>query len=526
MMDEVKYQARSLAEAVYRYSVLIPERNAIVDKQGPHTYAQLWEEIAQCAEVLKELGVKKGDRVVMECSQDALFLSVNLSCQLLEAIFVGVERRVARGRLEDIVRQTEPALLLTAKAVEQPEDAKEAFYRRNLTVKEFAQLLKKQRENQVSGQSEMAGSGLPEPCLPSAVKAVEHLDREMVSEILFSTGTTGKTKGAILTNRANVANAQNIIDGVCMEQDAVELVPLPINHAHGLRTSYAHLLNGSCVLIVNGITFPRVVFDTMAKYGANAIDLSPSAAQMLMNTSADRLKEISHTIRYVEVGAAFLPESTKQQLKECFPTSRLYNCYGSSESGRTCNLEFSTDQDMPGCIGLPVPNAAFAVIGKDGKPIQSDAEHTGLLASAGPMNMSGYWREPELSAQTLKEGYVLTADLSYIDENGYIYVLGRQDDVIVYKGIKISPEEIEEVAAGCEMVADCACIPEEDEVAGQVPKLFVVPKDPEAYNEAELFAYLKEHIDDNRMPRTIERIGEIPRTYNGKILRKKLAART
>ena len=180
MMD-VKYQARSLAEAVYRYSVLIPERNAIVDKQGPHTYAQLWEEIAQCAEVLKELGVKKGDRVVMECSQDALFLSVNLSCQLLEAIFVGVERRVARGRLEDIVRQTEPALLLTAKAVEQPEDAKEAFYRRNLTVKEFAQLLKKQRENQVSGQSEMAGSGLPEPCLQSAVKAVEHLDREMVS---------------------------------------------------------------------------------------------------------------------------------------------------------------------------------------------------------------------------------------------------------------------------------------------------------------------------------------------------------
>ena len=95
-MDEVKYQTRSLAEAVYRYSVLIPERNAIVDKQGPHTYAQLWEEIAQCAEVLKELGVKKGDRVVMECSQDALFLSVNLSCQLLEAMLVkNRDRRVS-----------------------------------------------------------------------------------------------------------------------------------------------------------------------------------------------------------------------------------------------------------------------------------------------------------------------------------------------------------------------------------------------------------------------------------------------
>ena len=139
------------------------------------------------------------------------------------------------------------------------------------------------------------------------------------------------------------------------------------------------------------------------------------------------------------------------------------------------------------------------------------------------MNMSGYWKAPELSEQTLRDGYVLTADVSYIDKDGYIYVLGRQDDVIVYKGIKISPEEIEEAAMGCSMVADCACIPEADEVAGQVPKLFVVPADRAAWREAELFAYLKEHVDDNRMPRTIVLIDEIPRTYNGKVLRKELA---
>ena len=155
--------------------------------------------------------------------------------------------------------------------------------------------------------------------------------------------------------------------------------------------------------------------------------------------------------------------------------------------------------------------------------MQSDAEHTGRLASAGPMNMSGYWKAPELSEQTLRDGYVLTADVSYIDKDGYIYVLGRQDDVIVYKGIKISPEEIEEAAMGCSMVADCACIPEADKVAGQVPKLFVVPADRAAWREAELFAYLKEHVDDNRMPRTIVLIDEIPRTYNGKVLRKELA---
>ena len=557
-MDEVKYQAKSLAEAVCRYAGLRTETYAIVDKSGPHTYAQFWDEIVLCAEVLRENGVGKGDRVVMECTQDALFLAVNLSCQLLEAIFVGVERRVARGRLEEIVRQTEPALLITAKKVEfmnmtspsgstEQSDGSESVPKENreegtegrktdeagagsfigLTGKEFEAILKAKRAAEAAqpggGQTEQ--SAAHQERMRLAAQTAQSLDAQTVSEILFSTGTTGRTKGAVLTNRANVANAQNIIDGVCMEQDAVELVPLPINHAHGLRTSYAHLLNGSTVLIINGITFPRVVFDQMAKFGANAIDLSPSAAQMLINTSAARLKEISPTIRYVEVGAAFLPETTKQMLKECFPASRLYNCYGSSESGRTCNLEFSGDKDMPGCIGLPVPNAAFAVMDPDGKPMRSDAAHTGLLASAGPMNMSGYWKEPELSAQTLRDGYVLTADVSYIDEDGYIFVLGRQDDVIVYKGIKISPEEIEEAALGCSQVADCACIPEADEMAGQVPKLYVVPADRETCSEAELFAYLKEHIDDNRMPRTIELIEAIPRTYNGKILRKELAAK-
>ncbi len=506
-MENVKNQVHSLAEAVYRYSQLRPKVSAIVDKNGPHTYECVWEEVALCAEVMNSLGVKKSDRVLMECTQDALFLDVDLACELTGAVFVGVERKVAPGRLEEIVRQTEPVLVVTRKAILQNV--------RNISAKDFQAQLEELRLRTDLRQERMS----------QAENAVKMISGDDLAEILFSTGTTGKSKGAMLTNRANVANAQNIIDGVCMGQDAVELVPLPINHAHGLRTAYAHFLNGSTVLVANGITFPRVIFEMMEKYGANAIDLSPSAAQMLMNNSEKGLREIAPRIEYVEVGTAFLPEGTKQMLREFFPDARLYNCYGSSESGRTCTLEFSKITDLPDCIGKAVPNAQFAVMGPDGKPMESDFEHTGLLASAGPMNMSGYWGEPELTEKTLRDGYVLTADMSYIDENGYIYVFGRADEVIVYKGIKISPDEIEEAARGCELVADCALVPVADDVAGQVPKLFVVPEDPESFKENDLFSYLKHHIDDNRMPRTIEVIESIPRTYNGKIRRKELIGR-
>ena len=505
-MDNRQIQARTLVEAVFAHADLVPDVRAVVDQKGIHTYREFRQDICACAEVLKDLGLKRGDRLVMECSQDEIFLAVNYACQLTGVIFVGVERRVAPDRLQEIIRQTGASAVLTKKA---PADAPEGYLGMKEFTSRYEKVLQEDGARAEENGREMLSSVSPED----------------PAEILFSTGTTGKSKGVLLSNRANAANAQNIIAGTRMSGDSVELMPLPLNHAHGLRTAYAHLLNGSTVLIANGITFPRVLFDMMEKYGATAMDLTPSAAQMLLTTAPERMKAWADRIEYIEVGAAFLPEGTKEGLRSCFTGSRLYNCYGSSESGRTCYLDFSRDTDLPGCIGQPVPNAKFAVMDPDGNPMESDPEHTGLLAMTGPMNMEGYWGEPELTSQTLKDGYVMPADLSYIDGNGYVYVLGRADDVINYKGIKISPEEIEEAAAGSPMVADCACVPVKDELAGQVPKLFVVPAEGVEFSEAELFRYLKEHIDDNRMPRTIELIDEIPRTYNGKLLRRELAGK-
>lgn len=487
----------TLIEAIRSHAAGTPERYALIDPKNTHTYAAFLEEIYAAAAGLKALGLDTGDRIVCECSQDASFMALNLACSLTGYVFVGVERKVADQRLTEISQQTEAALVLTLR--DRPD-----LPGRHMTMKAF-----------------LADAGAADA---DKVRSLPDPQPEAVCEILFSTGTTGKSKGVLLTNRANVANAQNIIAGTEMEADSVEVMPLPLNHAHGLRTAYAHLLNGSTCLILNGITLPRVVLNKMEEFGANAMDLTPSAAEMLIQTTGEKLHALSSGIRYIEVGAAFLPESTKEKLRTCFPSSRLYNFYGSSESGRCCVLNFAKVTDRPGCIGKPVPNAAFLFLDEDGNAISSDAEHTGILACRGTMNMTGYWNEPELTKETLRDGYVITADLSYMDSEGYVYVLGRRDDVINYKGIKISPDEIEEAALTCSFVADCACIPLKDELAGQVPKLFVVldPAREADYSEEALYEYLKTRIDDNRMPRQIEVIGEIPRTYNGKIQRRKL----
>lgn len=488
----------TLFEAIRYHAEHTPDRYALIDPKAPHSYSQFLEQILAVCAGLNSLNVGRGDRVICECSQDASFMAVNLACSVNGVVFVGVERRVADQRLLEIYEQTEAALVLTLR--DRPD-----LPVRHMTMKQF--LANNCSETGLPSAEEFS---LPQP--------------GDICEILFSTGTTGKSKGVLLTNRANVANAQNIIDGTHMEKDSVEMMPLPLNHAHGLRTAYAHLLNGSTCLILNGITLPRVVLNKMAEYGANAMDLTPSAAEMLLKTAGESLHALSSGIRYIEVGAAFLTESTKDKLRECFPSSRLYNFYGSSESGRCCVLDFASVTDRPGCIGRPVPNASFCFLDTNGRKIVTDAEHTGILACSGAMNMDGYWGEPDLTKETLRDGYVITADLSYMDPEGYVYVLGRKDDVINYKGIKISPDEIEEVVSACDLIADCACVPMEDELAGQVPKLFVSlrPELADDYSEEKLYAFLKDRIDDNRMPRKIEVIDVIPRTYNGKLLRSKL----
>ena len=162
------------------------------------------------------------------------------------------------------------------------------------------------------------------------------------------------------------------------------------------------------------------------------------------------------------------------------------------------------------------------ITNQDRKEICSSKDNPGLLAVCGAMNMKEYLKAPKLTQQTMCNGYIYTNDLGYIDEEGFVYVLGRMDDVINYNGIKIAPEEIESVVRGYFGVTDCACIPVEDAVCGQVPKIFVSVTKESCFDTTGLLKYLSKHVESNKLPKKVEIIDKIPRTANGKILRREL----
>jgi acyl-coenzyme A synthetase/AMP-(fatty) acid ligase len=139
------------------------------------------------------------------------------------------------------------------------------------------------------------------------------------------------------------------------------------------------------------------------------------------------------------------------------------------------------------------------------------------------MNMNGYWKNEKLTAEVLVNGFVLTNDIGFVDEDGYLYVIGRRDDVINFNGIKISPSEIEDVVIQFPGIAECACVGVPDPVAGQIPKLFVVLEEERTLDMEYFLQFLNAHIDGTKMPKGVEQLNSMPRTYNGKLDRKKLA---
>lgn len=481
----------SVVEAIFKHAEKKPDRLCVADTKKSYTYIQMKNIVEQTASKLSGLGVSSGKCVVVECTQDTDYCIAQQAVQLLGAVFIPTDKKISETRLFEIMSETDAVLFIGRK-------------RKDLSVLTYSMSeIKELPENENFTYS-----------FPKAD------DR---AELLYTTGTTGKSKGIDLTHKNNIAIAQNISSGVEMKDGNVEIVPVSLSHSHGLRTMYANFVNGNSVVIVSGVTFLAPFFRMIEEYKVTAIDLVPSAWRNIYNLGADKLASFSGQIDYVQLGSEPLTENDKETLKKVLPQSRLYNFYGSTESGRTCTYNFAEYGDKFQCIGKPVCNATVLIVDRERRPLsESTREKPGFLAFSGAMNMTGYWKNKELTDSIMTDGVIYTNDLGYIDDEGWIYMMGREDDIINYGGTKINPEVIETVAMRFDGIADCACVAHSDPTTGQAPWLYVQLEEESELTKADIGKYLQGNLDKDIIPKEIVFIDKIPRTYNGKLLRREL----
>ena len=450
---------RSIVEALAEYAKVQPDKLFLADGKVELTYLDAWKCVYGYAVHLRELGIRRGDHVVVRNSQNAQLVISQLAIQLVGAVFVPIEKNAADDRIAEIIGAVEAKLYLAAKQGE--------FSCKWETIKDvLSYKMDDVAEMRISESDDENGDSFrfPEP--------------EETAEVLFTTGTTGKSKGIELTYESVIAVSENVIGSVEMKKDSVELIPVPLSHSHGLRRYYSNILNGGSVVIIDGVIFTKKFFGAIEKYHVTAIDLVPAALAALFKLSGDKLGEYADQLDYVQLGSAPIP------------------------------------------IGKPSFHAEFVFFDEQGNAIDATEETPGFLACRGTMNMKGYYHEPQLNQEIMRDDYICTKDLAYVGEDGLIYMLG--DDVIITGGNKVAPDEIEEIAGGFEGIADCACIPVPHPLLGAEPKLFVEMENGAAFDEQGIYEYLQGKLEAYKVPKLIEQIDKIPRTYNGKLQRKKL----
>ncbi len=483
---------RSIVEAIFHNADIRPDKLCIVD-DNEHLSCQAYRErISRNAACLSDMGICAGNRVVVEACQTIDYLAVQAALQLIGAIFVPVEHNCARDKVVQVADSACAAAVICA----------DGNYSPVLTVT-FTQLAQARETARIFVPERFPESG-------------------DVCEILFSTGTTGKEKGIILTHGNNVALAENVINGVEMEPDNAEIIPSPMNHSHGLRRYYANMYNGSTVLLLGSVMNMPRFFELLDVYKANSMDLVPTALAVILKLSRDMLARYRGQLRYIQFGAAPMMEADQKRICELLPDTRLYNFYGSTESGCICIYNFNRPGNKKHCIGKPACHAEIVIVDDDRRPIESSAARPGLLSSRGEMNMAGYWQDEEETARVLENGVIYSNDIAYFDEEGDIILLGRKGDVINVGGAKVSPDEIEDAAKKIPGVIDCGVIPVPDPMKGNVPKLFIQMEPGRTFDPVMIRDCLARTLEPFKVPALIVEIEKIPRSFNGKLLRREL----
>ncbi|MBQ2243563.1 MAG: acyl--CoA ligase [Bacteroidales bacterium] len=351
---------------------------------------------------------------------------------------------------------------------------------------------------------------VPQEVFQSVKSEVESCDfSDDIVDILYTTGTTGKSKGVMLSETALVSCADNFIADLHFTPELLFIISGPLNHIASLFKMHPVLTVGGTVCVLDGLKDMNAFFDVFdLPYTKFATFLVPASIRMIMQFSYEKLCSLADKIDFIETGAAPITKYDMEQLSKALPHSRLYNTLGGTEIGAVCTYNFNDGKYMEGCIGRPMKNSTVEVTSE------------GNIIVSGLTIMSGYVADKENTDKVLKDGKIYSADLGYVDEDGLIHLKGRQGDVINVGGFKVDPVEVENVVVSYEGIKDCICIADTHPVIGTVLKLLVVLKEGTTFDKHSIARHLKGKLEPHKIPTYYEAVEAIQRTYNGKLDRK------
>lgn len=491
---------------------------ALIFYGHPISYSQFAAMANRFANSLIQLGFKKGDRVALVGPNCPQWIIAFFGVLKAGGIVVQTNPMYVERELEDLFNDSgaetvvvyEP-LLPRIKAVQPCSGVKRVIV-----------------FNLMPGQAQAAeGILLFDGMVLSGTDTppkVEINPSEDVALLQYTGGTTGVSKGVMLTHRNLVTNALQVKDFLIPACEAPEkevvLTVLPLFHVYGMTVAMNIALALGCTQVLLPRFDPKEVLEAVEKYGVSFLPGAPTMYVGLINYPEVGKYKLT-SIKGCISGSAPLPVQVQREF-ERLTGGILVEGYGLSETSPVTNCNPIVGTRKYGSIGLPLPDTVCRVMDMETGTMEMPPGQVGELAIKGPQVMKGYWNNPVETDMVLKDGWLFTGDIAKMDEEGFFYIVDRKKDTIIAGGFNIYPREIEDVLYDHPKVRECAVIGIADAYRGETVKAFLVLKDELAATEEEIISFCRERLAAFKVPRSVDFRESLPKTLVGKALRRAL----
>jgi long-chain acyl-CoA synthetase len=471
----------------------VPDKTAVVYGGERRSYRQLDEQANRLAHALIAAGVVRGDRVAI-CLGNSLEVVVAIFAVLKAgAVFVVINPQARADRISGLLADSGASALIATSRPGARLDGITLF------------------------------TTCDAPAHPKTPPAQSHSEHDLAA-LVYTSGSTGTSKGVMLTHRNLLAAADSICNYLEMTADDVILNALPLAFTYGLGQITTAFRAGATVVLERSSVYPRVLLETLVRERVTGFPIVPTIATLVLQQ--DLAKTSFPHLRYITNAAAALSNVKIQQLRQAFPTTKLYSMYGQTECQRASYLAPEHIDARPASVGVAIPGTSVWIVDAEGNRVAPGG--IGELVVSGPHVMRGYWNQPEETARVLGrdpqsgERLLYTGDLFRLDHDGFLYFVDRLDDIIKTRGEKVAPRQIEEVIASLPGVTEVSVYGVPDELLGEAVAASIAVSPGSRLTGARVQRHCLEHLDALMVPRVVDIREALPTTLNGKVSRRAL----
>ncbi|MET3581853.1 amino acid adenylation domain-containing protein [Mesorhizobium robiniae] len=489
-----------------------PAKTALITKDRRLCYEELDDLSSRLAAALFANGVRRNDRVLIfmdNCWEAAVSIFAVLKAG---ATFSPINASTKADKLAYIIGDCDAAAILTQSKLmpvvtEARGDNAGIFVASTVGA---------------DGQCPAGATSLAD-CPTFEAREIDHRGIDIdLAMLIYTSGSTGRPKGVMMTHRNCNAAADSITTYLRNSPDDIILNVLPLAFDYGLYQLLMAVRLGATLVLEKSFAFPQAVFERIREERVTGLPLVPTMAAMIL-----QMRELTPgllpSLRYISNTAAALPPAHIERLRSLFPGVRLYSMYGLTECKRCTYLPPEELDRRPGSVGIAIPNTEAFVVDDNGQIVPPGV--AGELVIRGPHVMQGYWRNEAATERTLRPGpnpwekVLYTGDLFRTDEDGFLYFVGRKDDIIKTRGEKVAPKEVEAVLHAHPGIAEAVVVGVPDPMLGHAIGAFVVRSDL-TLSEKDVMRHCARHLEDFMVPKVVEFHRELPKTDTGKVSRR------